>query len=111
MEFNVTVPTKFNNGEPVPALYFQEFENFLEDEFKGWTKTPVSGGWVGDGGNRVRDESIKYSIYAEDFSPELLDAIANVIGSFWEQSSVYYDVKPSEGYFKEPETEPVPEHL
>jgi hypothetical protein len=105
MELSITVPKFFNDGRPVPESYFKEFENFLEDEFKGWSKSIVSGGWVSDEGERIRDESVKYSIYAEDFDPRLLDAIADVVGTFWEQRSVMYDIKPSEGHFVSPETE------
>lgn len=106
MELGITVPTKFNDGTPVPTFYFDEFEKFLEAEFKGWTKTPVSGGWVSDTGERLRDESVKYTIYGENFNEQLLDAIMNVVGAFWEQQSVMYDLKPTEAHFVSPETEP-----
>lgn len=105
MELSIIVPTRFNDGKPVPDFYFKEFENFLEDEFKGWSKVMQTGGWVSDTGERMKDEAVKYSIYAEDFNPELLDAIANVVGTFWEQQAVVYDIKPSESHFVEPETE------
>lgn len=105
MELSIVVPTRFNDGKPVPEFYFKEFENFLEDEFKGWTKAPVSGGWVSEGGERVRDDSLRYSIFAEDFDHALLDAIANVVGTFWQQQSVVYDIKPSKASFVSPETE------
>jgi hypothetical protein len=108
-ELTIVVPTKFNDGRPVPESYFQEFENFLEDEFKGWSKTPMSGGWVSDTGERMRDESVKYSIYGEDFDENLLNAITSVVGTFWEQQSVLYDLSPSEPHFVEPETQTEPE--
>lgn len=107
MELSIVVPLKFNDGSEVPTEYFSHFEAFLEDEFKGWSKTPISGGWVSDTGERMRDDSVKYSIYAEDFDEQLLDAIMNVVGTFWEQQSVMYDIKPSEAHFVEPETEPL----
>ncbi len=107
MELSITVPKFFNDGKSVPEYYFKEFETFLEDEFKGWSKATIAGGWVSDEGKRMRDESVKYSIFGEDFDPRLLDAIADVVGAFWEQRSVYYDIKPSEGHFVSPETEPL----
>jgi hypothetical protein len=104
-ELSIIVPIKFNDGKPVPSSYFQEFETFLDNEFKGWSKVPISGGWVSSSGENIRDESMKYSVYAEDFDENLLNAIADVVGAFWQQHSVVYDLKPSDTHVVEPETE------
>lgn len=107
MEFNISVPTQFNDKSPVPEYYFEQFESFLDEQFGAWTKRNESGGWLSPNtGIRYRDPTIKYSIFQEDFSPELLDAIANVVGTFWNQEAVYYDIRPTEGHIYEPEKEP-----
>ena len=86
----LVAPKKNNDGEDM-TTQIVKLENYIIDEFGGFTSQDVRGAWK-DNGTIYYDESISYTIATEKFNTEQAWKLISDILIEFEQKAVCYGV-------------------
>jgi hypothetical protein len=97
--FELIVPITFGDSplDQVDAEAFMTLEEKLMDYFGSFTSQTVEGGWANpETGERVRNQSVKYTCTNDELDPqtfnEYAQGIAEAVKSYWRQDQVFYSV-------------------
>ena len=87
----IVVPRNFNDGTPVSSAAFDALDQFFAEEFGGYSRREISGGWKDpQTGQIMKDQSFEYIVNSPLINKRIINELATTIKSYWEQNAVYF---------------------
>jgi len=99
MVFTTLIPTRRNDGSPVPRAELQEILSGLWTRFGGVTIDGiVTGHWIDShDGQHYQDESLKVSIACDNDRLQDAESAVVEVGKRLEQKAMYFEVRYFDG--------------
>jgi hypothetical protein len=99
MKFTTLIPTRLNDGKPVPRRQLRRFMDELTAIFGGCSdEGRTKGQWIDPAdATRYQDETIRVSVVCERFMLDEARSAVIRIGKALQQRAMYFEVRDYDG--------------
>ena len=99
MKFTTLIPTRFNNGQPVPPEILRRFLDELTARFGGCSEEGLTKGrWIDPAdATRYHDETIRVSVVCDRVLLDMARKAVMRIGGKVRQRAMYFEVRDYDG--------------